>query len=180
MKPLEQAALQEAQAAMNELSTYIAGMEPTIRETLPAGDPAVVEFIRLRDAGSAARVKYETIRSERASAEPFIRFQESMERQKDELISLPEARMRMAEVNYLNALMGEHEALSMLMVQGPQVLEQYDAALANLNQWRQEYTDAKESHSKAPNAIVSPMSMQHEAPPQPTLDDFVGGDDSEE
>ncbi len=179
LKNEEADAFAKAQEAHNAFNEFLMQMDPTVRETLPAGHPEVIQYVEMRDKASAARVLYEQIRSSRASAEPYLRFQANMSRQASgsELVPLPEARMNMAKINYQNALMGEFEALSVLMVQGPEVLEQYDAALENLNKWREEYKNAKAAFEANPVAVMSPLSMQHEQLPEPVEAD---GSDSEE
>lgn len=186
LKEEEAEALATAQAEMRAFQTYMEGMDEQVRLVMDPADPAVIEMVAARDRASAARVRYETIRSERASAEPMVRYQEFMERQKsgESAISLVEARMRMARMNYMNAILGEYEALSVMMVQGPEMLEQYDEARAQALKWEAEYEAAKRSFELQPDGILNPMSMKPFEPvpdqTQMTLDNYQDDDTNDE
>jgi len=160
MMNAERQALDAAKSAMMEFENYVSTMSPEARAEMNPENEEVIRYVEMRDRASAARVHFETLRSERASAEPMLRYQEFMQRQKDAIdIPLVQARFRMAEINYLNALMGEYEAMSVMMVQGPQALEQYDQASQAVEKWRAEYQSAREAFSKSPEGMLNPMSM---------------------
>lgn len=180
MKQVEAEALQNAQAIMNEFQTMVSGMSPEARAEMDPSNPEVIRYVEERDRASAARVLYEQLRSERASAEPMLRYQEFMDLQKSDTlpVGLIESRYHMAKMNYMNSLLGEYEALSVMMVQGPEVLEQYDQAQAARIKWAGEYESAKRSFELQPTGILNPMSMQPFEPMAvtPTLDDYSEGD----
>ncbi len=186
LKEEEAQALANAQAEMRAFQTYMESMDEQVRMIMDPSDPAVIEMVAARDRASAARVRYETIRSERASAEPMVRYQAFMERQQegDSPVSLIEARMHMAKMNYMNAILGEYEALSVMMVQGPELLEQYDEAHAQAIKWGAEYEAAKRSFEAQPNGILNPMSMKPFEPvpiqQQKTLDEYIETDSNDE
>ena len=181
LKNEERIALTEAKAAMESLQRYLEGMSDQARADMDPDNEEVIGYVENRDLASAARVRYETIRSERASAEPMIRYQAFMERQRDgsEPIGLVEARLHMSKMNYMNAVLGEYEALSVLMVQGPEVLDQYDQAKAAADKWRAEYLAAIKAFESQPDGILNPMSMTPFAPQanvpkeQATIKDYV-------
>ena len=178
MKAREAEALANAQAIMGEFQNFVSGMTQEARDGMDPNNAEVIHYVQERDRASSARVLYETLRSERASAEPLLRYQEFMDLQKsaDLPIGLVEARMRMAKMNFMNALLGEYEALSVMMVQGPEMLEQYDQAKEARVKWAGEYESAKRSFELQPTAILNPMSMQPFEPMaiKPTLDDYSG------
>jgi len=186
LKNEEANAYQVAQQAMAAFQTFLEQMPEDVRATMDPEDEHVIAMVAERDKASAARVAYETVRSERASAEPMVKYQEFMEKQQEgkEPISLIEARMSMAKMNYMNAILGEYESLSVMMVQGPEMLEQYEAAKAEADKWRAEYEAALRSFEAQPDGVLNPMSMKPfepvPDPPQPTIDDYGGPTDDEE
>ena len=186
LKQEEANALQATQTEMAAFQTFLEQMPEQSRALMDPEDPNVIAMVTARDKASASRVAYETVRSERASAEPMVRYQMFMKRQQDgdEPIPLIEARMHMARMNYMNAILGEYACLSVMMVQGPEVLEQYDEAKAAADKWRGEYEAAMRSFEAQPNGVLNPMSMKPfepiPEPPQPTMDDYGGPTDDEE
>lgn len=176
LQTAENEALKAAQDEMQSFQRFMDTMSPEARASMDPSNPEVQAYVEARDKASAARVRYETIRSERASAEPMIRYQLFMQNQRDgvELISLIQARAEMSKMNYMNALLGEYEAMSMLMLQGPEVLEQYDKAREQVIKWRGEYEQAQKILKDQPDGLLNPMAMHPFTPmsPKPTLEDF--------
>ena len=117
LKQEEANALQATQTEMAAFQTFLEQMPEQSRALMDPEDPNVIAMVTARDKASASRVAYETVRSERASAEPMVRYQMFMKRQQDgdEPIPLIEARMHMARMNYMNAILGEYECLSVMM-----------------------------------------------------------------
>jgi hypothetical protein len=160
MKNAEKVALDKAQNAMREFEVYVSTMSMEARANMDPENDEVIRYVEMRDKTSSLRVNYETLRSERASAEPMLRYQDFMKRQRDgNDMNLVQARYRMAEINYLNALMGEYEAMSVMMIQGPQALEQYDQAKGLVTKWREEFNNAQEAYAASPDGMLNPMSM---------------------
>lgn len=185
MKIAEKQALDAAQLMMREFENYVSTMSAESRASMNPENEEVIRYVEMRDKASAARVHYETLRSERASAEPMVRYQEFMQRQRDGVdMNLVQARYRMAEINYLNALMGEYEAMSIMMIQGPQALEQYDQCKAMVEKWRDEFNSAQSAFANAPDGMLNPMSMNGRddmvLDSQSSLLDFSDPSDSDE
>lgn len=185
MKNAERLALDKAKNAMQEFEVYVSTMSSEARATMDPENDEVIQYVKFRDKCSSLRVHYETIRSERASAEPMLRYQEFMQRQRDGTdMNLVQARYRMAEINYLNALMGEYEAMSVMMIQGPQALEQYDQTKALVEKWREEFENARKAYSESPDGMLNPMSMNGMEDmvlnPQPKLSDFAAQEGADE
>lgn len=182
MKNAERLALDKAKNAMQEFEIYVSTMSMEARASMDPENEEVIRYVQMRDKTSALRVGYETIRSERASAEPMLRYTAYMQRQRDGVdMNLVQARYRMAEINYLNALMGEYEAMSVMMIQGPQALEQYDQAMALVTKWREEYKNAQTAFAASPDGMLNPMSMNGAddivIDQQPKLSDYTGDEE---
>lgn len=184
MKNAERLALDKVNNGMREFEIFMSTMSAEARATMDPEHPEVIRYVEMRDKVSSLRVHYETLRSERASAEPMLRYQAFMQRQRDGTrMNLVQARYRMAEINYLNALMGEYEAMSVMMIQGPQVLEQYDKAAALVDQWHEEFENARAAFALTPDGLLNPMSMNgmndSVIDPQKTLNDYKASDSEE-